>query len=94
MDLSSGELVLVSWAVVLLVLVLIQTQRLSTLKGRVARLERAVLPQVPLTTDLPPDVEREARGLANSGKKIAAIKLVREHTGLGLKEAKDLVDRF
>jgi ribosomal protein L7/L12 len=28
------------------------------------------------------------------GNKIEAIKLVREHTGLGLKEAKDLVERL
>nr|WP_221441697.1 ribosomal protein L7/L12 [Jiangella mangrovi] len=32
--------------------------------------------------------------LVAQGKKIQAIKEVREHTGLGLKEAKDLVDRM
>ena len=31
-------------------------------------------------------------GLADPGKKISVIKVVREVTGLGLKEAKDLVD--
>jgi len=31
-------------------------------------------------------------GLADAGKKIAVIKVVREITGLGLKEAKDLVE--
>ena len=36
----------------------------------------------------------EVRQLALSGKKIAAIKLYREKTGVGLKEAKDVVDRM
>ena|SRR5688572_12787031 len=35
----------------------------------------------------------EVRAALERGDKIAAIKLVREHTGLGLKEAKDLVER-
>ena len=34
----------------------------------------------------------EVRQLKNSGKKINAIKLYREHTGVGLKEAKDTVE--
>lgn len=38
---------------------------------------------------LPP----QARQALAEGKKIEAIKLVREATGLGLKEAKDTVDR-
>jgi ribosomal protein L7/L12 len=36
----------------------------------------------------------EARQAASSGNVIEAIKLTREHTGLGLKEAKDAVDAF
>ena len=39
-----------------------------------------------------PEVEREARRLLDDGGKIAAIKRVRELTGMGLKEAKDYVD--
>ena len=39
-------------------------------------------------TPLPPQA---AQAMAH-GNKIEAIKLVREHTGLGLKEAKDLVE--
>ena len=34
----------------------------------------------------------EVRQLKNSGKLINAIKLYREHTGVGLKEAKDTVE--
>lgn len=37
--------------------------------------------------------EREAEALCRSGEKIVAIKLVREKTGMGLKDAKDLVER-
>ena len=36
----------------------------------------------------------EVRQLADAGKKIEAIKLHREQTGLGLKEAKDAVDVY
>ena len=35
-----------------------------------------------------------ALDLARQGRKIEAIKVVREETGLGLKEAKDLVDSW
>ena len=38
------------------------------------------------------DAFEEARLLARQGRKIEAIKIVREKTGLGLKEAKDLVE--
>jgi large subunit ribosomal protein L7/L12 len=36
----------------------------------------------------------EVRTALERGRKIEAIRLVREHTGLGLKEAKDLVERL
>lgn len=36
----------------------------------------------------------EARQLARDGRKIEAIKVVREITGLGLKEAKDMVESW
>jgi ribosomal protein L7/L12 len=34
----------------------------------------------------------DARRLKRQGRAIEAIKLVRQHTGLGLREAKDVVD--
>ena len=40
----------------------------------------------------PGNAEEAVRALLDSGNKIEAIKRVREQTGLGLKEAKDLVD--
>lgn len=36
----------------------------------------------------------EVRALADSGQKINAIKALRETTGLGLKEAKDVVEAY
>jgi ribosomal protein L7/L12 len=41
-----------------------------------------------------PDHEAELRTLVAAGQQIQAIKMVRELTGMGLKEAKDLVDRL
>ena len=43
---------------------------------------------------LPADVEAEVLALLGAGRKIDAIKLVRAATGLGLGEAKDLVERM
>jgi ribosomal protein L7/L12 len=42
----------------------------------------------PVTEGLPPEAIVEIQ----AGRKIEAIKIVRERTGLGLKEAKDMVD--
>jgi ribosomal protein L7/L12 len=39
-------------------------------------------------------MDDEARTLLAKGQKIVAIKLVRERTGWGLKEAKDYVDEL
>ncbi len=38
-------------------------------------------------------MSEEVRALARAGRQIEAIKLLREQTGAGLAEAKDLVDR-
>ena len=40
------------------------------------------------------DFEEEVRRLLDSGNKIQAIKVYREHTGVGLAEAKDAVEAF
>lgn len=40
----------------------------------------------------PHELEHQVHAMLDDGKMIPAIKLVREQTGLGLKEAKDLVD--
>jgi Ribosomal protein L7/L12 C-terminal domain len=41
---------------------------------------------------LPPSAEDEVRSLLRERRKIEAIKAVRVHTGIGLKEAKDRVE--
>jgi large subunit ribosomal protein L7/L12 len=46
------------------------------------------------TSGLGPDNEAEVRALVAGGNKIEAIKLVRTVTGMGLKDAKDFVDRL
>jgi ribosomal protein L7/L12 len=53
------------------------------------------MPAVPAPTPATPPADMaEARALALAGNKIAAIKRVRELTGLGLKEAKDMVEAW
>lgn len=42
--------------------------------------------------DMSPELRQEIQQLVNQGKKIEAIKLYREQTGAGLKEAKDAVE--
>jgi len=41
---------------------------------------------------LPPEIEGQVRELLTAGRKIEAIKLARETTHCGLREAKDLVE--
>ena len=74
---------------------------LVTAKAMVDRIEAAAnrprakgVPgdNVPSASPKPLDVELEVRGLKAQGEQIAAIKLIREHTGLGLQDAKDYVD--
>ncbi|WP_037365461.1 ribosomal protein L7/L12 [Nakamurella lactea] len=57
----------------------------------------AAAPAVPQTKTqgvpaVPPDIAAQVLLLKSQGEQIAAIKLVREHTGCGLREAKDYVD--
>lgn len=62
--------------------------------------QRRATGRAALSTGRPAATDGEARVLApeiraalGEGRKIEAIKLVRERTGLGLKEAKELVER-
>ncbi|MCL2848773.1 MAG: ribosomal protein L7/L12 [Micrococcales bacterium] len=69
--------------------------RVASLEAAVARLQGATAANV---QDAPPwdtfDRESEARALAAAGRKIEAIKRVRDATGWGLKQVKDYVDAF
>jgi ribosomal protein L7/L12 len=51
-------------------------------------------PAAGLPIALSPDVEHRVRQEIAAGNKIAAIKLVREATSIGLKEAKDFVEQM
>jgi large subunit ribosomal protein L7/L12 len=69
-------------------------ERIRVLEAQVAHLygHLGVSPAEvqPPSNELDPDVVQ----LINSGKKINAIKLYRERTGLGLKEAHDAIEAF
>lgn len=77
---------------------------LLVLRGRASRRERQdslmnisadpLLRYGKAAAPLPAQVEVQARALMDRGKKIEAIKLVRTATGMGLKEAKNCVERF
>ena len=47
---------------------------------------------VPSASPMPLEVEMQARGLVSAGQKLQAIKLVRERTGYGLRDAKAYVE--
>jgi len=49
-------------------------------------------PAAPLPGGLTPEVEQQVRELIAAGQKINAVKVVRHATGMGLKEALDLVE--
>jgi hypothetical protein len=66
-------------------------QRLARLEGQVSRL----MQELGIEDDgkVPADsLQERIRPLIRADQKIQAIKVVREQTGLGLKEAKDYVD--
>jgi large subunit ribosomal protein L7/L12 len=78
-------------------------RRVEELERRVAALEWAARsagqavptavvgqPEQPGDAGISPEVQQ----LVMQGKKIQAIKLLREQSGLGLREAKDIVDRL
>lgn len=83
----------------------LDNHRLDELESRIRQLETTVafLVQQAGATSAPPapgqapvgvDVMAQIQQLAHSDKKIEAIKLYRHATGVGLKEAKDAVERM
>lgn len=73
-------------------------RRVDELERRVAQLEWALRGAASSAEPQPvpdagrPAVSSEVLQLALQGQKIQAIKMLREQTGLGLKESKDIVD--
>jgi len=47
-----------------------------------------------MIVELPADLQQEARALISAGRKIEAVKRVREETGLGLEDALHLVEQL
>ncbi|MDJ0344975.1 ribosomal protein L7/L12 [Streptomyces sp. H10-C2] len=72
-------------------------RRLQLMERRLERIERRqelILSHLGIAfEEVSPDL-REIDELVRQGKKIQAIKVYRELTGAGLKEAKDAVDRM
>lgn len=67
---------------------------LAEAKAAVERLTGEAGPASPAETPPPPRaLDADVQALVDQGKLIAAIKLLRERRGLGLKEAKDEIDR-
>ena len=85
-------------AVVALILFLRRTsgeaQRRNELMGIDADHFSRGVPSATSLAALTPEIETEIRRLLAGRKKIEAIKLARETTGMGLKEAKDYVERL
>lgn len=50
--------------------------------------------QTSISSDIPEAAETRIKELVDGGRMIEAIKQLREATGLGLKESKDIVDRL
>ena len=74
-------------------------EKIDELTLRVAELERTVerlarQAGIPSTVRGGPQVSEEVRALAMQGKTIHAVKRLREETGLGLRAAKEVVDRL
>ncbi len=73
------------------------TWQTDEINGRIARLERKIdliLAHLGIADqdDAPGVISLRVRQLAAAGRKIEAIKMLREETNMGLKEAKDAVD--
>lgn len=86
MPLDSTTLIVGALAILAVALVIWQRRRGVTVVS--AAPERAERQDAPL----PADPDAAVAELVARGNKIGAIKLVRERTGWGLKEAKDYVD--
>jgi len=69
-----------------------QVQRLQELVEQLAARQGITPPPPGTASDPRTSVDTEVSMLVQQGRKIEAIKLVRERTGLGLGEAKDLVE--
>ncbi|MFE3455701.1 ribosomal protein L7/L12 [Nonomuraea sp. NPDC059194] len=85
-NLGLPELVIIAVVLIAVAAFIILTVTLATRKTRHGT------SITPTHTRAPDDLDGVLRDLIARGRKIHAIKLLREHTGLGLKQAKDAVE--
>jgi hypothetical protein len=69
-------------------------ERIRRLEEQVDHLYRHLGLSAPGLGTPPGGLDADIQQLVNSGKKINAIKLYRERTGVGLAEAKDAIEAF
>jgi ribosomal protein L7/L12 len=69
---------------------------LKDAKDCVEKLSKIVMTGVEISTkgNITPELKIELKNLISNNRKIEAIKLLREQTGLGLKRAKEYVDEL
>ena len=87
-----GPLWLIGLAAALVLLLAITALRRSGGSGDMIERQRRAAPPPPPADHLEVLASAEVRAALVGRNKIEAIKLVRERTGLGLKEAKELVE--
>jgi ribosomal protein L7/L12 len=91
---------LVALVVLCLMLLVVIGSRLNGIHSRISVLSRIdakldlLLKQANIKYDPYSNVSREIAEAVRQGKKIEAIKLYRQSTGVGLKEAKDAVEEI
>lgn len=81
------------WVAVVVVVVAVVAYAIGRSSRRSSDLVGDQIAQRPVAAP-GPDLDAQARRLAASGRKIEAIKVYREATGLGLAEAKEAVERL
>ena len=79
-------------AIGLLALVLITIGQLRSDIVRMNITLEKISKHIGITDTITENIDAELKSLISEGKKIKAIKLYRQATGIGLKEAKDYID--
>jgi hypothetical protein len=95
MDSTLNWLLIVCLVIVVITNLMALSRRGSQQEIRLFRLERkidALLKKLEVNPDA--GVDPDVLALAKTGRKIEAIKTLRDRTGLGLKDAKDYVERL
>lgn len=82
---------------VILILTVTFLSVLSQLQNQVRRLQKkadAIAEKLGIEETIPSELEQEINQLIDEGNRIKAIKVYRQSTGEGLKEASDFIHRY